>query len=92
MDLQQRVNDFLAQVEERAVNMPETCPTILIATHGGFMSELYRALAKPKTYNKPKLRNTGIDQYRITLKDDGTGKMELKKVILELDGCSKHLG
>ena len=92
MDLQQRVNDFLAQVEERAVNMPETCPTILIATHGGFMSELYRALAKPKTYNKPKLRNTGIDQYRITLKDNGTGKMELKKVILELNGCSKHLG
>ena len=92
MDLQQRVNDFLAQVEERAVNMPETCPTILIATHGGFMSELYRALAKPKTYNKPKLRNTGIDQYRITLKDDGTGRMELKKVILELDGCAKHLG
>ena len=92
MDLQQRVSEFLEQVQERAVILPDTCPTILVATHGGFMSELYRALVKPKTYTKPKLRNTGIDQYRITLKDDGTGRMELKKVILELDGCAKHLG
>ena len=92
MDLQKRVSDFLEQVQERAVTLPETCPTILVATHGGFMSELYRALAKPKTYDKPKLRNTGIDQYRLTLKEDGTGGMELKKVILELNGCAKHLG
>ena len=92
MDLQRRVDDFLDQVKERALTLPETCPTILVATHGGFMSELYRALVKPKTYNKPKLRNTGIDQYRITLKEDGTGGMELKKVILELNGCAKHLG
>ena len=92
MDLQQRVSDFLEQVQERAFTLPETCPTILVATHGGFMSELYRALVKPKVYNKPKLRNTGIDQYRITLKEDGTGRMELKKVILELNGCAKHLG
>ena len=92
MDLQQRVSDFLEQVQERAVILPDTCPTILVTTHGGFMSELYRALVKPKTYSKSKLRNTGIDQYRITLKDDGTGRMELKKVILELDGCAKHLG
>ena len=92
MDLQQRVRDFLEQVQEKAITLPETCPTILVATHGGFMSELYRELVKPKTYNKPKLRNTAIDQYRITLKEDGTGGMELKKVILELNGCAKHLG
>ena len=92
MDLQQRVRDFLEQVQEKAITLPETCPTILVATHGGFMSELYRELVKPKTYNKPKLRNTAIDQYRITLKEDESGRMELKKVILELNGCAKHLG
>ena len=92
VDLQDRVSNFLEQVQERAVMMPETCPTILVATHGGFMSELYRVLVKPKMFNKPKLRNTAIDQYRITLKDNGTGKMEMKKATIELDSCANHLG
>ena len=92
VDLQQRARDFLAQVQERAVTLPETCPTILVATHGGFMAELYRVLVKPKVYSKPKLRNTAIDQYRISLKINDTGKIELDKAVLELDGCAKHLG
>jgi broad specificity phosphatase PhoE len=87
VDLTLRVEAFLAEVQARALALASDRPLVLVVSHGVFMNELYRVLVKPERFDKPKLRNTGIDRYRLSVGRDG----KLEGAVCELASCATHL-
>ena len=89
-DMAARVRLFLQEVSARTMALPQPCPRVLVASHALWMAELYRQLAGPGWGEKPLLRNTGIDSYRLAVRQGEEGLVR-EGVECLMVSCASHL-
>ena len=96
VDVRHRITEFLQQLQQLVMKLPAKTPTILVASHGLFMDELYYVLSEmpsapsiPK--KKPGYQNTGIAQYTFVTKEYRNGDHILLNSKCDISSCAVHL-
>ena len=95
VDLRNRVRMFLDMLMAEVRKLERKDPTIVVASHGMFMKELYYCLVssrgKAMAREAPHHGNTSIAQYRISYAVDSGGVGVVVGADCEIRTCARHL-
>ena len=101
VDLRNRILEFLQLVQKEAMKLPSISPTILVASHGAFMEELYYILANSRygqtipnhlwSRGKPGYQNTGVAKYTFSTNLIENDTNILEEVECHIFSCASHL-